>query len=210
MFIIHSSSTKGKTMKYLADVLTFSRLGLSVWLLIWAIMDLLGNAQVNYAVVFIVAGYAFLSDALDGIFARRYPYTEEEQKKLFYRKDAHAFDNSGDLLLYLALAFSLAAHNTIWLWLLGGAMAVSLVLIVTIETLFKRKSPLAEKIDVIFGWMFGLTLSAMLVVVVVLGFPNNWGWLQIIIGAMLITAVLIPSKWDRLTTRPERRIVTTE
>ena len=85
----------------------------------WALAALVGFAEVNYKAVLPVALWSFLTDALDGYFARRWPYDEKESAKLFYCRDAHAFDNAGDSILFLGVLLSLCTHNPEWFWVLA-------------------------------------------------------------------------------------------
>lgn len=191
-------------MRYIADALTFGRIAVSAVVIAVALMALMADRPMQYVAVAIIGSVAFLTDALDGIAARRWPHSAEENAKLWYRKDPHLFDNVADVLLYTSLALSLATRDTMWLWLFFGAMAVAAILFISIELLFRGGSIWAEKIDVMFGWLFGLTLSAMIVFLIILASPEHWMWF---VGVGLIVGVaLVPSKWDRLTTRPERHV----
>jgi len=191
-------------MKYIADILTWSRIVLCLGLMVLAVLDIFGMIELNYVVVFIIAAYSFLSDAFDGICARRWPYPDEESARLFYRKDAHAFDNVGDFLLYNGVVLALCAHDLVWVWFLVGTGVVSLIFRLTVDALVRRRSPKAEAVDVLWGWWYGVTLAVMLVVIAQIAFPMMWLW--VVIAGLVLTAILLPSKWDRLTTRPERRI----
>jgi len=195
-------------MKHLADALMFTRIGLALFLLGWAATAALGWAgDMNYALVLWIAAIAFLTDAFDGICARRWPYSDKERASRPWHttpEDSHNFDNAGDLAFYLALGISLVAHDYVWLKYLLLVMAGALVLFLAVQLLKKLKSKYAETVDVVFGWLFGLTLGGMLCYVAALAYPHQWGW--IVALGVVVTLMMLPSKWDRLTSRPESRV----
>ena len=84
-------------MRYLADVLTFSRLILAVVLLMIGIFD----TGVDVGVGFVIFMMAELTDAFDGTLATRYPFPKGKMPK--YRKYAAKYDMVADALLALAV-----------------------------------------------------------------------------------------------------------
>lgn len=195
-------------LKYLADGLTFSRIVISAGLVVWSLLDLANKAAVNYRIALVLVVYAFLSDALDGIAARRWPYSDEEREKIPWHKSielSHTFDNAGDSLLYLSVGIVLATSNLIWLLVVGVALVGAVGIFVVIEYLARHWSPWAETVDVVFGWLFGVTLGTMVIALAVTALPSSiWPWT--VGGGLVVAAAFIPFKWDRLTTRPERRV----
>ena len=78
-------------MRYLADILTFSRLILASVLLVLAFV---GCPAENAFIIFLVAE---LTDAFDGTCARKWPFPKNKTPK--YRKYAAKFDMAADVLL---------------------------------------------------------------------------------------------------------------
>ena len=78
-------------MRYLADILTSSRLILAIALAILAIFG--GSADAAF-VIFIIAE---LTDAFDGTCARKWPFPKNKTPK--YRKYAAKFDMTADVIL---------------------------------------------------------------------------------------------------------------
>ena len=82
-------------MRYLADILTFSRIGLGVALLIMAFTD----APIHAA--FIVYMIGEITDALDGTCATKFPFPKNKTPK--YRKYAAKYDMFADGLIAFAM-----------------------------------------------------------------------------------------------------------
>ena len=83
-------------MRYLADLLTLSRLLLAILFFIWTGID----GEAGWAFMIFVAGE--LTDAFDGTLATKYPFPKNKQP--YYRKYAAVFDIITDILLAFALA----------------------------------------------------------------------------------------------------------
>lgn len=175
-------------MRNIADVLTFFRFPAAISLFI-----LILNEQWFAAMIVFIA--AILSDAFDGIAARRWPPRER-----WYRKNPHDFDNAGDSLLFFAVMIGLTIQvYPLWLWVLIVSAVGSGVLLYLIKT---RRPVIAEKIDVFFGWCFGALLFAMLVQITTLAVSEEVA--DGLTGAyMLAAAMIVMAKWDRVTSRPE-------
>jgi len=180
--------------KYIADGLTVLRVWSAATVLLSGV---LGNWELAL-VMFIVGA---LSDAFDGPAARRWPYTEEENRRYWWRKDAHQFDNFADLLLSGAGMVSLALYYLPW-WQAGLVVAGIGLVSFVIQTIVDRTGPrnpkLAERIDVAHGWLFGLELATMLVLMTLI-VGANWLLPMYVIAA----APLLWFKWDRVTSRSE-------
>lgn len=176
-------------MKYLADALTFFRFPAA-----FAVFGLIMTE--HWLAAMIVFGLAILSDALDGIAARRWPPGER-----WYRKDPHAFDNAGDSLLFFGALVGLAVKvQPLWLIILVVSIVGTLVILFFIA---KLRPSRAEKLDVAFGWCFGFLLFVMLIQITKLAFGASLLGLVFVILYGVIGAVIIETKWDRMTSRPE-------
>ena len=82
-------------MRYLADILTFSRMGLSVALFVM----IFTNAPIHAA--FIVYMIGEITDALDGTCATHFPFPKNKIPK--YRKYAAKYDMLADGMLAFAV-----------------------------------------------------------------------------------------------------------
>lgn len=175
-------------MKYLADVLTFFRLPAAF--AVWALIML--NHWVAAMVVFILA---ILSDAFDGIFARK--WTPDER---WYRVNAHDFDNLGDSLMFFGALLGLVFRGpTVWMYIMIGSVFGTAFIVFLIN---KLRPSRAERLDVFFGWCFGTLLFAMLVQITYVALAGTA--LYVLLGAYVIaTAWIVYAKWDRMTSRPE-------
>lgn len=174
---------------YLADVLTFIRFPAA-----FAVFGLiLAECWLAAMVVF---GLAILTDAFDGIVARKWPPGER-----WYRKDPHMFDNAGDSLLFFGALVGLAIKvQPLWLVILAVSLVGSGIIMFLIA---KLRPSRAEKLDVAFGWSFGILLYGMLVQITELALVGSPWRLAVSIIYGCIAAVVIWTKWDRMTSRPE-------
>lgn len=78
-------------MRYLADILTFSRFVLSIALIVWSCLH--GSADGAF-IIFLTAQF---TDIFDGTCARKWPFPKDKTPK--YRKYAAQFDMVSDVLL---------------------------------------------------------------------------------------------------------------
>lgn len=85
--------------KYLADLLTFTRIILAIILIVVAII---GNGPDYYAIAFSLFVLGELTDAFDGTCAMRWPFPKNKTPK--YRKYAAVYDMFADALLAGGLA----------------------------------------------------------------------------------------------------------
>jgi hypothetical protein len=109
-------------MRYLADILTFSRIGLSLALLIMAF----SNAPLHAA--FIVYMIGEITDALDGTCATKWPFPKDKTPK--YRKYAAKYDMFADgfIALSMVLFFMLRVNLIAGLLLLIPYAVVGIIL----------------------------------------------------------------------------------
>lgn len=178
-------------MKYLADVLTFFRFPAA-----FAVFGLIMFHQWDMAAV--LFALAILSDALDGIVARRWQPAER-----WYRKNPHDFDNAGDSLLFFAALVGLALEGRpIWDIVLTVCVVSTPVIVFLIS---KLRPSRAEKLDVVFGWCFGILLFWMLCDITLEALYGSELWLARMIGCAygLVACAIVRFKWDRMTSRPE-------
>lgn len=185
-------------LKYVADALTGVRF-VSAIVVFWAGMSQLWEVAM---VTFIIG---ILSDALDGPAARKWPYTLEENQRLVWRrKDPHMWDNAADLVLMsgglAAITFGLLSF---WpaVSICTGTVLLSGCFVAALEGAAHRQQPkLAERIDVAHGWVFGLELAVVLMVMTIQATDWWFVWLVIYGVAALL---LVRFKWDRVTSRSE-------
>ncbi len=178
-------------MKYLADVLTFFRFPASIAVFALIMSHLWTAAAIVFAL-------AILSDAFDGIVARRWQPAER-----WYRKNPHDFDNAGDSLLFFAVLLGLVFEGSpVWDIVLVVSLVGTAVILFFIATLRPSR---AEKLDVVFGWCFGAVLFWMLCEITIQALYGSERWLAISVGFVYGFAALaiIRTKWDRMTSRPE-------
>lgn len=183
-------------MKYFADLLTLCRLLLAGTVVVAILQHLWLAALIMYCV-------AIVTDMLDGIAARRWPYSSEDVRRLPWRRiDPHLLDNIPDSALSIGGMVALVAAIPHWLLIAGIFMGVSLVFIVLVQSFIRLGWPRAAEItDVVFGWWFTLTLVTVLVQLAALA--DVLTLTLIALGACAVPALAL--KWSRATSRPETR-----
>lgn len=182
-------------MKYIADVLTVLRL-VSAFVIFFAIL------QESWVLAAALFAFGILTDAVDGVAARRWPYSDAENRRLWWRRDAHLFDNVADSSLAFAALLGLAIVMPVWWLVLCGVAMGSILFLVAIERSRHSRPQLAERIDVCFGWTYGALLASTLVYLTwqAAGAQTLSVWLGVYVVAGL---GLLWMKRDRLVGRPE-------
>jgi len=179
--------------KYIADALTFSRVPLGL-LTAWAIV----LRMWPIATILFIA--VILTDAFDGMAARRWPYPAGMSH--WWSLDGHRYDNTMDAIMMATVIIGLAVRLPIWWLILAIIVVGTIVLLRTIAYVRTFNPALAEKIDVAHGWMFVSILVAMLVNMTVLA-TSHWPfWIGIYAG---VGAFMLYIKRDRAVSRPETR-----
>lgn len=165
-------------MRYLADLLTFSRFILGITLLVFAFTN--GSPETAF-IVFIIAE---LTDAFDGTCARKWPFPKNKTPK--YRKYAAKYDMLSDSLLagaqtlFFTLRINLPIGVAIIIYYLIASVGIELLIYgkllghpdnCTKNSLIRRNFPLAKKIVLtrryIYVGLIGI-VSAMIL------FATNW------------------------------------
>ena len=154
-------------MRYLADILTFSRFILATIIIVFAFLP---NSDIGTAfLLFIIAE---LTDAFDGTLATKFPFPKDKTPK--YRKYAAKYDMLADALTALAFAlfFILRVNLVAGLIAVLGYGIFALIIDIIIygrllghpddcadNSLMKKNFPLAKKI-ILFRRMIYLALIA--------------------------------------------------
>ena len=165
-------------MRYLADLLTFSRLILGVILFVMAFAG--GSPEAAF-ILFIVAE---LTDAFDGTCARKWPFPKNKTPK--YRKYAAKFDMAADVLLagaqvlFLTFQVNWIAGVIIMIYYaitsVGGDLLVYGKLLghpddCTEGSLAKRNFPLAKKIILTRRYLYTICLGLVNAMIL---FATSW------------------------------------
>lgn len=165
-------------MRYLADLLTFSRFVLGIILVILA---LVGSPAENAFIVFLVAE---LTDAFDGTCARRWPFPKGKEPK--YRKHAALYDMISDVLLagaqvlFCALRVNWVAGLIIIVYYLFSAIGGDLLVYGKIlghpddckkNSLIQRNFPLAKKIILTRRYLYTFCLGVINALIL---FATSW------------------------------------
>ncbi|MBQ3296903.1 CDP-alcohol phosphatidyltransferase family protein [Candidatus Saccharibacteria bacterium] len=164
-------------MRYLADLLTLSRLVLAVVLLMLAFAG--GPAEAAF-IIFLVAE---LTDVFDGTCARKWPFPKNKTPK--YRKYAAQFDMAADVLLaaaqtlFLLLQVDIVAGMVV-LGFYAFCAVLELVLYgkflghpdnCTPNSLTRRNFPLAKKIVLTRRYGYAICLGVVNAIIL---FATSW------------------------------------
>lgn len=165
-------------MRYLADLLTSSRLILALVLLV---ISFTGGTPEAAFIIFLTAEF---TDAFDGTCARKWPFPKDKTPK--YRKYAAQFDMVSDILL----TFAHVLFMTLRINLVLGIIIISYYLLSSVlgdllvygkilghpdnctkNSLTKRNFPLAKKIILTRRYIYTLCLGVVNAVIL---FATNW------------------------------------
>lgn len=180
-------------MRYLADLLTFTRIILSLVLLVLAFTN--GSPEAAF-LIFLIAE---LTDAFDGTCARKWPFPKNKAPK--YRKYAAKYDMLSDGLLaaaqvlFCTLRVSLPIGLAVIVFYLAACAPIDLIVYgkimghpddCTAGSLAKKNFPLAKKIILTRRYIY---VSCLIIINLAILFATNWP-LPVKI-AMLATGLLI-------------------
>ena len=165
-------------MRYLADILTLTRLILATTLLV---LDITGTSAEVAFMIFIAAE---LTDAFDGTCARKWPFPKNKTPK--YRKYAAKFDMFSDVILCGAQVLfvinqvnqpvGLAIATYYLVSSIGGDLLVYGKLLghpddCTKHSLARRNFPLAKKIILARRYLYALCLGIVNAIIL---FATSW------------------------------------
>ncbi len=165
-------------MRYLADILTSSRLILATVLLFMAIFG--GSPEAAF-IIFIVAE---LTDVFDGTCARKWPFPKNKTPK--YRKYAAKFDMSSDVLLtaaqvlFLTIQVNFVIGLIIIVYYLISSIGGDLIVYGKIlghpddcnkKSLMCKNFPLAKKIVLTRRYLYTICLGIINALIL---FATNW------------------------------------
>lgn len=154
--------------KYLADILTFSRIALAIFIIVWGFV---GGCVEAFLIAFVVAE---LTDSFDGYCSRRWPFKNPPA----YRKYAVAVDIFADMFLWFAafLFFTLRINLVAGLITMLGTVAITgLIEIIVYRRFFGHPDnfakgslcdtnfKLAHKIVMARRWFYLATLAMIII-----------------------------------------------
>lgn len=184
-------------MRYLADLLTFSRFVLGLFLLYMAFF---GGAPETALIVFLVAE---LTDAFDGTCARKWPFPKN--KTPHYRKYAAKYDMASDVLLagaqvlFLALQVNLIAGVAVMAYYAISAVGGDLLVYGKIlghpddyhkKSLMDKNFPLAKKFILARRYLY---VACLVVASILILFATSWSIIakiELIFAGTLILAFM--------------------
>ena len=193
--------------KYFADILTFTRIILSIILIIIAIIG--DNPDYN-CVAFVLFVVGELTDAFDGTCAMRWPFPKDKTPK--YRKYAAIYDMVADALLALGLALFFINRVSIPIGLIVGIVYSVLAIIIdfivygrllghpdtcTKNSLMQRNFKLAKTIiltrrNIYLGLIFAATTAVL--------YGSSWP-LVVKIIITVIAVIISATLWIFLSQR---------
>jgi phosphatidylglycerophosphate synthase len=180
-------------MKYIADLLTLARIVFSVA----AMVAILFSNWVLAGVLLIVAG---LTDAFDGAAAREWPYSLEDNQRLPWRINPHAWDNLADSILVNSVMLSLIIKIPIWRIIAPVVLIAGGIMLLGLNHFSKRNPRVAEIFDVMLGWTFVLEIFAMLITITIQS-VDWWSWAIVVYAIAGIIILVI--RWEKATSRPD-------
>lgn len=191
-------------MRYLADILTLSRLIIACIMLV---LDIIGAPAEIIFILFIIAE---LTDAFDGTCARKWPFPKDKTPR--YRKYAAKFDMFADVILCGAqilyvinqinqpLGLAIAVYYVVSS--IGGDLLVYGKILghpddCTKNSLAKKNFPLAKKIILARRYLYATCLGIVNVVIL---FATSWP-LPVKIGLFVFGCLIYLFVWFFLRQR---------
>ncbi|MBQ1298569.1 CDP-alcohol phosphatidyltransferase family protein [Candidatus Saccharibacteria bacterium] len=165
-------------MRYLADLLTLTRLILAI---ILYVLSFIGGSPESAFIIFLIAE---MTDAFDGTCARKWPFPKDKTPK--YRKYASKYDMFSDVLLtgaqvlFLTLRINQVAGLIIIAYYLLSSIVGDLVVYgkimghpddCTENSLTKKNFPLAKKIILSRRYLYVFCLGLVNALIL---FATNW------------------------------------
>lgn len=185
-------------MKYLADILTALRIALAFVIFVCIL-------QQAWAVALVLFAVAALTDAFDGMCARRWPYSPEDVQRLWWRRkfDAQQIDNVPDGTMIFLAVLALAWQFDYWRVLAVVIYAIAALLMWAVSfSIRKGYVWLAEAADVLAGLVFVTNIT---LVVWELASRNNIPLTVFAVGVMVGLLFLLVFKRDKVFERPDTR-----
>lgn len=181
-------------MKYIADILTGLRIVFAIIVMYSIIFQMWWMATVSLIL-------AIITDAVDGIAARKWSYSLKENTDLWWRHNhGHSFDNVADASLVFLGLIGLSINSRVWLITTILIIIGTMIIVSTVNCLRKINLKYAEKVEIFHGWSYGFTLFSMLVYITTEATDK---WTYFVVMYCVATVLVINLKWDRATSRPE-------
>lgn len=182
-------------MKHLNDVLMATRIVLGIAIAIAVFSKIWMVALILYCL-------ALLTDIVDSEIGRKYPYESAEKNLYVWRVHPEITVQVVGGIFTTLVVGSLAITTTYGLWLAIIVVAGTILFHGLISFFGHIKMPkVAELVDVIYGWMYSVTLFVALVIIT--GYATKaWLILTFVYAVLAIPVIFI--KKVSATSRPDK------